>query len=66
MGYQQAHFRKEPIGPAFKQGIIDIFSALAAGARNMVSVALATAAAGIIVGVVALKPEGRCQVFQLE
>jgi TRAP transporter 4TM/12TM fusion protein len=50
----QAHFRKEPIGPAFKQGIIDIFSALAAGARNMVSVALATAAAGIIVGVVAL------------
>jgi TRAP transporter 4TM/12TM fusion protein len=50
----QAHLRKEPIGPAFKQGITEIFSALAAGARNMVSVALATAAAGIIVGVVAL------------
>jgi len=50
----QAHLRKEPIGPAIRQGIEEIFSALAAGARNMVSVALATAAAGIIVGVVAL------------
>jgi TRAP transporter 4TM/12TM fusion protein len=50
----QAHLRKEPIGPAIKQGITEIFSALASGARNMVSVALATAAAGIIVGVVAL------------
>lgn len=50
----QAYLRKEPIGPAIKQGITEIFSALASGARNMVSVALATAAAGIIVGVVAL------------
>ncbi|MFO7660253.1 MAG: hypothetical protein R6V77_05010, partial [Candidatus Cloacimonadaceae bacterium] len=32
----------------------EIFAAVAGGARNMVSVALATAAAGIIVGVVAL------------
>ncbi len=44
----------QPMGPAFRQSIEDIFSALATGARNMVSVALATAAAGIIVGVVAL------------
>jgi len=50
----QAYRRKEPIGPAIKHAIVEIFSALAAGARNMVSVALATAAAGIIVGVVAL------------
>ena len=50
----QAHLRNEPIGPAIRQGIDEIFAALAAGARNMVSVALATAAAGIIVGVVAL------------
>ena len=50
----QAYLRKESIGPAFRQGIKEIFSALASGARNMVSVALATAAAGIIVGVVAL------------
>jgi len=50
----KAYLSKEPMGPAFKRGITDIFSSLASGGRNMVSVALATAAAGIIVGVVAL------------
>jgi TRAP transporter 4TM/12TM fusion protein len=50
----KAYLKKEPIGPAVKQSIVDIFSSLATGARNMVAVALATAAAGIIVGVVAL------------
>jgi TRAP transporter 4TM/12TM fusion protein len=50
----KAYLNKEPIGAAFKQSVVDIFSALAAGGRNMVSVALATAAAGIIVGVVAM------------
>ena len=53
-GPVKAYLNKQPIAPAFKQSIIDIFSALATGARNMVAVALATAAAGIIVGVVAL------------
>jgi TRAP transporter 4TM/12TM fusion protein len=53
-GPVKAYLKKEPMGAAFKQGIVDIFSALAAGGRNMVAVALATAAAGIIVGVVAL------------
>jgi TRAP transporter 4TM/12TM fusion protein len=53
-GPVKAFIKKEPIGAAFKQGIVDIFSGLAAGGRNMVSVALATAAAGIIVGVVAM------------
>ncbi len=50
----RAYLARKPLGPAFKAGAVDIFSALAAGAVNMVSVALATAAAGIIVGVVAL------------
>jgi TRAP transporter 4TM/12TM fusion protein len=50
----KAHLRKEPLGPALKQGVFDVFGALAGGGRNMVSVALATASAGIIVGVVAL------------
>ncbi len=50
----RAYRNKEPILPAFKRGIVDIFSAFAAGGRNMVAVALATAAAGIIVGVVAM------------
>ncbi len=45
---------KGDIPAACKQSVVNIFSALAAGARNMVAVALATAAAGIIVGVVAL------------
>ena len=50
----KAYLNKEPIVPAFKHSIVQIFSALATGARNMCSVALATAAAGIIVGVVAM------------
>jgi TRAP-type uncharacterized transport system fused permease subunit len=50
----KAYLSKQPLGPAFKKSVVDIFTALAAGGRNMVSVALATAAAGIIVGVVAL------------
>jgi TRAP transporter 4TM/12TM fusion protein len=50
----QAYFKKEPIAAAFTKSIAEIFSSLAGGGRNMVSVALATAAAGIIVGVVAM------------
>jgi TRAP transporter 4TM/12TM fusion protein len=50
----QAYINKQPLGPAFKQSIDDIVGALVNGGRNMVSVALATAAAGIIVGVVAM------------
>jgi len=50
----KAYIAKQPIGPAIKQAVVNIFGALASGARNMVAVALATAAAGIIVGVVAL------------
>ncbi len=50
----KAYIAKKPIGPAIKQAVVNIFGAFASGARNMVSVALATAAAGIIVGVVAL------------
>src|SRR5210317_530224 len=50
----KAYLNKGPIVPAIKASIVQIFSAMAAGARNMCSVALATAAAGIIVGVVAM------------
>ncbi len=50
----KAYLNKQPIAPAVKQSVVEIFSALASGARNMCSVALATAAAGIIVGVVAM------------
>ncbi len=37
---------------AFIEGLVDIWEGLIAGARNMISIAIATAAAGIIVGVV--------------
>lgn len=45
---------KTSLWPAFRQGLDDIIHALADGARNMAGVAMATAAAGIIVGVVSL------------
>ena len=50
----QAYWHKKPIFPAVKLGIQEILESLVNGARNMVSVALATAAAGIIVGIVAM------------
>ncbi|RLB43517.1 MAG: TRAP transporter permease [Deltaproteobacteria bacterium] len=50
----KAVFRKEPLAPALKKGIADIITGMANGARNMCAVAMATAAAGIIVGVVAM------------
>ncbi|WP_028579106.1 TRAP transporter permease [Desulfogranum japonicum] len=49
-----AYRNKQPMLPALGKSIINILEALASGGRNMVAVALATAAAGIIVGVVAL------------
>jgi len=43
-----------PILAGFYEGFLDILNGLIAGARNMVSVAIATASAGIIVGVVTM------------
>ncbi|NJB67276.1 TRAP transporter 4TM/12TM fusion protein [Desulfobaculum xiamenense] len=43
-----------PVLPAMREGMHDIVMAMADGARNMAGVAMATAAAGIIVGIVAL------------
>jgi TRAP transporter 4TM/12TM fusion protein len=50
----RANRANEPLAPAAKAVSREILSALEAGARNMIAVALATAAAGIIVGVVSL------------
>ncbi len=49
-----AYRQGRPLGPAFRRSCLSILESLVSGARNMVAVALATAAAGIIVGVVAL------------
>ena len=45
---------KTSVSAGFKRGVIDIYEGLVAGARNMVSVGVATAAAGIVVGVVTM------------
>ena len=50
----RAYIKKEALLPAFRQGLADIFSGLVSGGRNMVSVAVATAAAGVIVGIIAM------------
>ncbi len=50
----KARISGQPLWPAFTLSLKEIVAALADGARNMAGVAMATAAAGIIVGVVAL------------
>jgi TRAP transporter 4TM/12TM fusion protein len=51
----QALFRRNrPVGEALRHGIADLFDGLSAGARNMIGIGVATAAAGIIVGTVTL------------
>ena len=50
-----AFFRRESaLGPHWRQGFVELFEGLSAGARNMTSVGIATATAGIIVGTVLL------------
>ncbi len=50
----KAILSKEPVGPAIKESIIDLLNSMVMGSKNMLNVAIATATAGIIVGVVAL------------
>jgi TRAP-type uncharacterized transport system fused permease subunit len=50
----KSYMRKESVLEGFKEGALKILDAFAAGGRNMVTVAIATAAAGIIVGVVTM------------
>lgn len=51
----QAYFRgRGDYGPAIKRGFSELIDGLVAGARNMIGIGVATAAAGIIVGTVSL------------
>lgn len=53
-------FRKTgKVKEGFRQGLHDLFDGLIAGARNMVGIGVATACAGIIVGVVSLTGIGQ-------
>ena len=54
----RAAVRREAVWPQLRRGAHDLLSALSAGARNMIAVALATAGAGIIVGVVSMGLSG--------
>ncbi|SET77810.1 TRAP transporter permease [Oceanicella actignis] len=47
-----ALFRGEPLGGQLARGAADLLDGLVAGARNMIGIGIATAAAGIIVGAV--------------
>jgi TRAP transporter 4TM/12TM fusion protein len=47
-----AFFRRQESDGKFKQGFAELVDGLIAGARNMIGIAIATAAAGIIVGAV--------------
>ncbi len=50
-----ARFRRQPLTPAvMRAGVDDLVDGLERGARNMIGIALATAAAGIVVGTVSL------------
>lgn len=50
----KAFLRKEPVNPAIVSSAKTLLFSLSTGAKNMCSVAMATASAGIIVGIVAL------------
>jgi TRAP-type uncharacterized transport system fused permease subunit len=54
-----AIFRKRTLKGSINQGAKDWVDSLVAGARNMIGIALATSAAGIIVGVVSLTGVGQ-------
>ncbi|MBL4808064.1 MAG: TRAP transporter permease [Rhodobacteraceae bacterium] len=51
----KAYFRKQGnLKAELKAGVVDLFSGLVEGARNMIGIGLATATAGVIVGTVTL------------
>ena len=54
----KAFFRGEDVGEALKAGFNDLVEGLIAGARNMIGIGVATAAAGIIVATVTKTPIG--------
>lgn len=56
----KAFFRSQGrMGEQFKRGLCDLFEGMVMGARNMIGIGVATAAAGIIVGTVSLTGIGQ-------
>ena len=54
-----ALLRQHPVPPAFKAGLRDLFDGLVNGARYMVPIGVATAAAGLVVGTITLTGLGQ-------
>jgi TRAP transporter 4TM/12TM fusion protein len=54
-----ALLRRQPIGPAFMNGLSRLLNSMVTGGKNMVGIGLATASAGIIVGAVSLTGVGQ-------
>ncbi|MDV7271649.1 TRAP transporter permease [Thioclava sp. A2] len=54
----KAMFRNEHTGTAFREGVNDLVDGMITGARNMIGIGVATAAAGIIVATVTKTPIG--------
>jgi len=54
----KAWFRSQSLGPAVRLGFDDFVQGMIAGARNMIGIGVATAAAGIIVATVTRTPIG--------
>ncbi len=61
-----AWWRRQPVKPAFRDALDRLFDSLVGGARNMVGIGLATAAAGIVVGAVSLTGVGQALAYVVE
>jgi len=62
----QALVRRHDVGSAALAGVRDLFESLEGGARNMVGIGIATAAAGIVVGTVAMTGIGQVMTSLVE
>jgi len=62
----EAIFRGQDSGSSFKQGFDDCIDGLVTGARNMIGIGVATAAAGIIVGTITLTGIGQVMIEFVE
>ncbi len=54
----KAYFRQQSVAEGFRAGVRDLVDGMIAGARNMIGIGVATAAAGIIVATVTKTPIG--------
>ncbi|MCB1927947.1 MAG: TRAP transporter permease [Rhodocyclaceae bacterium] len=61
-----ARFRGQPTAGSLRQGLDDCIDGLAIGARNMIGIGVATAAAGIVVGTITLTGIGQVMIEFVE